>query len=292
MTKIINTALCNICPFVRYVRTMDVSYNEYPVLTVAYDCRLFYVTKGTGIMVLGGETYEVQRGDLLFWQPGIPYRMDTHGEKTLQFLAVNFDLTQSNNHRVYPFPPVRLEELRRESILERLVFSDIPRFNEQVYVQGMHQVEDTLHDMVLENQSKRTYCFERMSGMMVCVMSSIARRLALGQVEPQNSEHKIEQVIDYIRLHYAEDITNESMGRMFNYHPNYLNKLMVLYTDHSLHQYLLSYRISKAIDLIAGTNMDLAAVCESVGFQDYCHFSKLFKQKTGSSPRDYRGARS
>lgn len=288
MQKKVEISFSDIYPFIRYARILDVSRGEYAALTAAYDYRLFYVTRGNGKMYLGNSVFELSIGDLLFWQPGIPYRMETDGNKSLQFIALNLDLTQSNKHRDYPFPPVKFAAFQPEDILELINFTDFPHLNEPVYIQGMRQIEETLHEIALEDRTRKAFFRERMSGMVICVMGSIARILALGQVERRNTGGKIDKVIEYIHLNYAKNITNAGIGKLFNYHPNYLNKLMTLYTEKPLHQYLITYRISMAINLIVESNIPLTEIAKMTGFNDYCHFSKLFKKRTGSSPSAFR----
>lgn len=277
-------------PLVRYVQSLDVSEGEFPVFTRPYDCRLFYVYKGGGEMYIEDKIYTFHRGDIAMWQPGTRYRMDTTGSKAMQFLAVNFDYTQDLRMKDYPIPPDRCEQFREEEMLLRVAFTDIARLNEPVYLAGMQPVEDALLEMKREYQSKRVYYRERLSGLMLSILGQIARKISLGVTEQTDAQQKIEQVIAYIQAHCAEDISNESIGALFNYHPNYLNKQMVLYTEKPLHQYLIACRIAKAIDLILSTNDPIGDIAASVGFHDICHFSKLFKQKTGSSPSDFRRA--
>ena len=75
---------------------------------------------------------------------------------------------------------------------------------------------------------------------------------------------------------------------MFSYHPNYLNKRMAQYTGETLHQYLISYRIARAIDLLTTTDESINAIAAAVGFRDICHFTRIFRQKTGQIPSAYR----
>ena len=277
-------------PFVRYVQLLDISHNEYPVFRRPYDCRLFYVYRGEGKLFVEDKVYHFRRGDLAVWQPGTMYHMDTDGEKTMQFLAVNFDYVQRNKEKDYPIPPDCLEQFDGSSMLPRVAFTDLSKLNEPLYLSGMQQVEDALLEMKREYQTKRVYYRERLSGLLLSMLGQLARKISLGVTEQTEAQQKIEQVIAYIQEHYQEDITNESIGALFNYHPNYLNKQMVLYTEKSLHQYLIACRIARAIDLIIGTNQPISEIASEVGFHDIPHFSKLFKQKTGSSPSDFRRA--
>jgi YesN/AraC family two-component response regulator len=284
-------AFSNIQPFTRYVQELVVTQGEYPVFTKSYDCRLFYVSKNSGVMYFENKAYSLKYGDLVLWQPGIGYHMDAASDQKLHFLAVNFDYTQNNRDKDYPIPPDKSTAYMEDRILERIDFSDLPNFNSAVYLRGMQSVEDLLYEMKREYLTKKVYYRVRLSGLLQSVLAEIARRIASCSFEDEGAERKIDQVIAYIHSHYAEELTNAEIGGLFNYHPNYLNKQMVLFTEKSLHQYLLTYRITKAIELIESTSMPISEVAASVGFRDFCHFSKLFKKKTGSSPNSYRRIR-
>ena len=55
--------------------------------------------------------------------------------------------------------------------------------------------------------------------------------------------------------------------------------------------YLCSYRIEKAKELLQTTNMRVYEVALFVGFEDAAYFSRFFKRYTGVSPKkfEYRG---
>jgi AraC-like DNA-binding protein len=61
-------------------------------------------------------------------------------------------------------------------------------------------------------------------------------------------------------------------------------------TGYSPHEYLLYQRIESAKSMLSGTDMSLAEVALSVGFQTQPHFSTVFKRHTGESPARWRRA--
>lgn len=278
-------------PSVRFVQELVVTSGEYPQFRKSYDCRMFYVSKNSGTIYFENDTIPLNHGDLVLWQPGISYRMDSPLSHPMHFLAVNFDLTQNFRTFDYPIPPSPSITFDDDQILGRFHFADLPKLDSAVFLQGMQIVEDTLWEMKREYQVRKIYYRERMGGLMQSILAQVARRLSSNNFENTASERNIDQIIAYIHEHYAEDISNESIGALFNYHPNYLNKQMVIFTEKSLHQYLLSYRITRAIELLESTDMPISEVSMAAGFHDFCHFSKLFKLKTGSSPSAFRRAR-
>ena len=52
--------------------------------------------------------------------------------------------------------------------------------------------------------------------------------------------------------------------------------------------YVKNYRISKAKELLVGTNLKLYEVAEKVGYSDPKYFSRIFKEITGQLPTEYR----
>ena len=59
-------------------------------------------------------------------------------------------------------------------------------------------------------------------------------------------------------------------------------------TGQSLHQYVLSCRVSKALDMLQTTNLSITEVAERVGFSSIKHFSQTFKSIYGYSPIHFR----
>jgi len=282
--------LLDASPFVRHVQLLPIRPGDYPQPTRSYDCRLFYVYRGEGQMFLGGCAYPLQRGDLVTWQPGTPYRMEA-ADGGMQFLCVNFDPTLDYSDRGYPIPPDRLDQFDENSMTARVRFSDAEALNRPVWLRGMQPVEEELLEMKREYLSRRIYWRERLSGLFKSVLGRVARALKSAGAEGGRSEKRVDQLIAYIQEHFDEPLTNEELGKLFSYHPNYLNRQMMLFTGKTLHQYVLSCRIAKAIEYLEATDLPIAEIARRTGFPDMCHFSKLFKQKTGDSPSFYRRSR-
>jgi len=60
------------------------------------------------------------------------------------------------------------------------------------------------------------------------------------------------------------------------------------HTGMSPGQYHLQYRLERACDLLRSTSLPIATIGESLGFESAYYFSRIFRQKIGYSPRDYR----
>lgn len=103
--------------------------------------------------------------------------------------------------------------------------------------------------------------------------------------------NQVMNIIEYIRTHYNESITVESLAEQYNYHPTYLTALVKKYTGYPVSSYVNRFRISIAKNILCVRNtlsiQDIAYMC---GFTDDKYFMRLFKKIEGITPTQYRNA--
>ena len=69
---------------------------------------------------------------------------------------------------------------------------------------------------------------------------------------------------------------------------NYLSDLLKKETGRNAQDHIHSFVIDKAKTLLLSSNEPVGQVAYGLGFEYSQHFSKMFKAKTGMSPREYR----
>lgn len=105
----------------------------------------------------------------------------------------------------------------------------------------------------------------------------------------EKTEKKItDQVIDYIREHYTEDINRNTLSERFHFSPEYIGKMFRKDTGTSLNDYINSLRVEKAKHLLENTNTKVIDIALEVGFDTLPYFSSVFKKYTGVSPAEFR----
>ena len=276
-----------ICPFIRYARIINIKANNSFKNVKSYDCRLFYVLDGKGSINVLSNSYEMSSGSLIIWQPDNEYSINPDINNDFNLIGINFDYTFDMSNLNTPIPPSKVELFDNKSILI-YNFTDTKYLNKPLFFNNINIIEPELLEIVKEYKNKKIYYEKKISGILLNIITTLLRKQAISFSIVKNSENIINNIIDYIHINYENDINNKLLGEIFNYHPNYINKLMILNTGTSLHKYLLNYRISKAINLIQTTNLQLNEICFKVGFKDFAHFSKYFKKKTNHNPSDYK----
>jgi AraC-like DNA-binding protein len=98
----------------------------------------------------------------------------------------------------------------------------------------------------------------------------------------------IDEAIDYIGQHYAEELRLEDMAAHANLSERQFSRLFKRQTGMSFLDYVQSIRIDAACRLLADGHHRVRDVASSVGYQDMKYFYQLFKRKTGLTPTEYR----
>ncbi|OQP57703.1 AraC family transcriptional regulator [Niastella vici] len=90
----------------------------------------------------------------------------------------------------------------------------------------------------------------------------------------------------FIDTHYAEPIDLDNIADEANFSKFHFIKLFKNIYHKTPHQYLISVRIEKAMELLrSGTPVSI--VCYAVGFESLSSFSGLFKRIAGTTPSGY-----
>lgn len=97
-----------------------------------------------------------------------------------------------------------------------------------------------------------------------------------------------EQTEAYLRRHYQQDLTNETLAEALHFHSNYIVRCMKEIYQCTPMEYLLQYRMEQAKLLLIKTEWPVAKVGEQVGFSYAPYFSSCFKRHTGMPPLTFR----
>lgn len=101
----------------------------------------------------------------------------------------------------------------------------------------------------------------------------------------------ISLAVNYIKDNYTNpDINLQTVADKCYVSPSCLTRIMQHKIGLSFTEYLTELRINKAIELLESYNTDIS-ICEiarNVGYSSQHYFSRIFKIKTGLSPKEYK----
>ena len=220
---------------------------------------LIYCIKSPKPVIVGGNEFTLNEGELLFVPPLVPHMYPTINDH--KALCVVMPVSYSD---------MLDNELADKSIAEYViknkdVAADI--FNH------MRMLENC--DMPLLKQSLYTYILAR------CI-----KNLPLALTGEKEKTNFPAEVLIYIEKHYQEKLTSQSVSKALGYNPCYFSCLFNQNFKCSFNTYIAIVRINKAIPLL--NKYSASEVAEKVGFSDYSSFYRAFKKEYGISPRQFK----
>ncbi|MFT6925143.1 MAG: AraC-like DNA-binding protein [Psychromonas sp.] len=104
----------------------------------------------------------------------------------------------------------------------------------------------------------------------------------------KRSEDLYQGICIYIQEHFHCAITRSSIATRFNISPNHLSRMFRHQGHMTLADYISWVRIDRAKFMLKKYPFRLNEVATRCGFQDVNYFFRVFKNKTGHTPSEYR----
>ena len=114
--------------------------------------------------------------------------------------------------------------------------------------------------------------------------SSSSQITASGRVR----DFYIKEALNYIEQNFQNDISVEKIASFCGLNRTYFGRIFKETVGKSPQQFLLSYRMAKAAELLKLTELSISDIGNAVGYPNQLHFSRAFKNVYGVSPREWR----
>lgn len=107
-------------------------------------------------------------------------------------------------------------------------------------------------------------------------------------LRPKNKKpDHIQQIINHVQKHYMDPITVEDFARQYGLDRRYLSRQFKKRTGYTIRGYITTVRLdaSRHFLMQGYSSKEVAVLC---GFTDTSNFYKLFKERHGTTPSDWR----
>ena len=235
-----------------------------PLLRNGY--MVHYILSGKGIYRTRGKEFHLGEGDAFLICPGdvIYYEADQKTPWIYTWIGM-----QGIKIKHY---------LERTSLPETLVF----RYGDD---SGLLDCHERLFEVEREDRNRDLI----MNSILYEYLFRLAERFPNpGSAGEEVRSSYVEEVLHFIEGAYCDPITVQDIAGHLSLNRSYLHRQFKAVTGVSIQAYLLDCRIRRACDLLTHTDLPVHVVARSVSYQDPLHFSKLFRQKKGLSPSEYR----
>lgn len=103
-----------------------------------------------------------------------------------------------------------------------------------------------------------------------------------------HQDEEVRRIQQWLHDHLAEPVRVEALAARFNMSARTLTRRFQRALGDTPLGYLQTIRLEQAKTLLVETLDPISAITHAVGYEDISSFTKLFRRKTGMTPRDYR----
>jgi YesN/AraC family two-component response regulator len=263
--------------FISYI----VSYADKTNAAHYHDSFEIYFALSDGYrFVVNNKVYPLEKGDLyVFNQADIHHTIITY-EKPREVYIVHFtpqyirDLSTTQTNLLQCFTERGSDFSHRAHLKPEQVQDLTNLFEKAIY---FYENKGYAHDV-----------YQKILLAEILVMvNSFYRQSETVNRQNQGCEFgKIKPILDYINLHFNEDLTLEHLAQKFYISKVYLGNIFKTATGYTVKEYIISRRMMFAKQLLL-ENEPITKVMEKVGYNNYSHFIRAFKSHVGVTPKNY-----
>lgn len=242
----------------------------------AFDCRLIYITGGSGEIIFEDKSIDICEGTVIFIPVAHPYRF----KGKISDFILNFDFTQSFSHIKEGVRPVETA-IAESDIFDRTL---IDNFELPIVMGKMFSVASIFDKIINEYKAGRKYSSAKCSVWL----KEILIEILFSSEKKSKTDIICENTLSYIKVNCNKITSNEEIGKAVGYNSIYLNSILKKKLKKSIHQIISEERIALACRLLLETDMTIENIGYEVGFSSRNYFCTAFKSITKFSPSAYR----
>jgi AraC-like DNA-binding protein len=229
--------------------------------------KVHFVHRGKGLVLAGGNRYELTQGHAFFMYPGYVYAYEADREEPWSYSWVAF--TGAHVESIM----ARTQITPKQPVF-RMDWRLMPGLYDHLTQAASHE---NSHDLRLKSVM---YDF-------LSVVVETAPLIESSAARASKQEQYVSKGRDFLHAHYGEDISIRQLASTLGLDRKYVSALFRDTMGMPPQQYLLHYRMDRACELLQTRKYTVSEVARSVGYQDVLLFSKMFKKVKGVSPSKY-----
>ena len=277
-----------------------------------------------GFRVLQGRREYVTYLDdssIRIWYSDIPWRYETHDHSAVEILltlegmvtyTIEDKIYQVRKGEILIVPPDTLHSLTMGEGSSRYLFlfesdaimtmRDIKcmatYFHKPFHLRDGSDAHVRIRELLL--RAREAYEKREMMWNTMCYSCILRVYATLGQrylsgIKPRTGDNMrnmdsevINAVMTYINNHYREELSLEDVAKFAGFSRYYFSRSFKRQTGYSFKDYLCQKRLQVAMDLLIRTNRSMRDVAIESGFGSVATFNRVFREKKGCTPTQYR----
>lgn len=207
------------------------------------------------------------------------------------------DMEQYERARVKEYVyPKKAASLDIDEVLQELYKELVKQMPDEEWVnKSFHNVYEEYRSKVLflERDMELLDFYEEikkrssLDDKIIYTKEQLEKDKSKGIVGYRGGNKEIRNAVEYIQLHYAEELSLNKLAEEVKLSENYLSNLFKQEMGENLVSYINRIRIENAKNLLLSTSMKVYEIAEAVGFHNATYLSTTFKKVTGMSISEF-----
>jgi AraC-like DNA-binding protein len=258
--------------------TFDAPFHFHP------EYELTLIIKGSGQRYVGKQVDSFQAEDLVFLGSNLPHcwinQKKEISENIAEAIVVQFnpDFLGKDFFTIPEFSGIR-------------AFLEKSRAGLEIHGSEKTGIISGLFEMLQAAPTRRIL-------ILLDILHTLSHAVSLKPIDILFGDHpfkfsetnRFHKVFSYLIAHYTEDISLEKISKIAGLSPTSFCRYFKNVTRQSFKDVLLEFRMKQSCHLLFTTDLTIKEIAFRSGFYDIPYFNRIFKNKKGMSPNQYKKA--
>ena len=263
-----------------------VTKHQWTPLHTHSHIEIAYILSGKCENLLNGETDILTEGDYILLDKTSHHTYQAVGDEKLTVINCLFypnfiDGTLSDDADIYTVLESNLFRLSKNLFTENPIG--------KVFKDTNGEIKKLLSIMNDELNTKNAGYFELIRGCLIQLIITTMRSI-YKDVKISTNDDVIQNILEYINLHYMTNLSLSDICEKYNYSLTHLSVKFKNKTGMTFTEYLQKTRIENSMKLLTYSNQSITNIADAVGYTDLQSFYRIFKRYTNTTPAQFKKA--
>lgn len=173
--------------------------------------------------------------------------------------------------------------------VEPVLNSGVPYVHLSPDVEWQSKILKHIRDIYdCKNEREAPLCTQ---GYLCSLWCQLLTHMDISEKEKTQTDTKLttlKAMLDHIHRHYSEKITLDNIAKAGNVSKRTCGTVFLQYLNKTPMEFLIDYRLRKAIELLMTTDKTILEISLAVGFSGASYFAETFRKNFGVSPTEYK----
>lgn len=243
-----------------------------------------YVYEGTLTEIIDNRKITLKKGELIFLNQHIEHKLEAAGQNDI---SINFIIKPEFFNYIFSL-------LDEDNIISKFFITTLYTnydTGEYLYfkVSENEEIQNILEKIIMEIYNDDIMSKVSIKLLVALLLVELVRNPEDIEIYSVDNFEKILiiSVFKYIEDNYANGTLSEISEQLNQ--PDYkLSKLIKKHTKFTFKELMQDKKLNKAIELLNFKKLSVVEVIEMIGYENQTYFYKIFKEKYGVTPNEYR----